>query len=74
MVTYNHIIELKTSMRVVCTGQDNKHFAKDLLLIGNGKMNIKSVCISVPTISTLIKKINTMVLGQGYFVTNKQAS
>ncbi|KAF0759815.1 ATP-dependent DNA helicase PIF6-like [Aphis craccivora] len=27
------ILELKTNMRVVCTGQDNKHFAKDLLLI-----------------------------------------
>jgi len=40
-------------MRVVCTGQDIKHFVKDLLFIGNddfqdtnGKINIKSVCIS----------------------------
>jgi len=45
-------------MRVLCAGQDNIQFAKDLLLIGNGefqatnsKINIKkfkSVYISYP--------------------------
>lgn len=73
------ILELKTNMRMVCTEQDNKYFAKELLLIcngefqdTNGKINIKNVCISVPTTSTF--KINTMVSGKGYFVTNKRAS
>lgn len=74
-------------MIVVCTGQDNKYFAKGLLLIGdgefqdtNGKINIKSVCISVPTLSTLILNVylpghlKSMVSENGNFVTNKRAS
>jgi len=58
------ILELKTNMRVLCTGQDNIHFAKELLLISNGefqamndKINIKSFCSSVPTITKLIKNV-----------------
>jgi len=50
------ILEFKTNMRVLGTGQDN-NFVKDQLLIGNGKfqatndeINIKSFCNSVPTI------------------------
>jgi len=52
-------------MRVLCTSQDNIHFDKDLLLIGNGefqatndKINIKSFCNSAPTIVKLILTFN----------------
>jgi len=51
-------------MRVLCAGEDNINFAKDLLLIGNGefkatndKINIKSLCNSVPTITKLIQNV-----------------
>lgn len=61
---YIKILELKTNMRVLCTDQDNINFVKDLLLIGKGefqatndKINIKSFCNSVPTITKLIQNV-----------------
>ncbi|XP_060855642.1 ATP-dependent DNA helicase PIF6-like [Metopolophium dirhodum] len=61
---YIKILELKTSMRVLCTDQDNINFVKDLLLIGKGefqatndKINIKSFCYSVPTITKLVQNV-----------------
>jgi len=51
-------------MRVLRTDQDNINVIKDLLLIGKGefqatndKINIKSVCNSVPTITKLIQNV-----------------
>jgi len=62
-------------MRVVCTGQDNKHFAKDLLLIqATVKWILKVSVFQYTQYQYWLKKINTMVSGQGYFVTNKRAS
>lgn len=62
-------------MRVVCTGQDNKHFAKDLLLIqATVKWILKVSVFQCTQYQHWLKKINTMVSGQGYFVTNKRAS
>ncbi|XP_050053844.1 uncharacterized protein LOC126549245 [Aphis gossypii] len=61
---YIKILELKNNMRVLCTDQDNINFVKDLLLIGKGefqatndKINIKSFCNSVPTITKLIQNV-----------------
>lgn len=61
---YIKILELKTNMRVLCTGQDNINFAEDLLLIDNGefqetndKINIKSFSNSVTTITKLIQNV-----------------
>ncbi|XP_027851457.2 ATP-dependent DNA helicase pif1-like [Aphis gossypii] len=61
---YIKILGLKTNMRVLCTDQDNINFVKDLLLIGKGefqatndKINIKSFCNSVPTITKLIQNV-----------------
>lgn len=61
---HTKILELKTIVRVLCTGQDNIDFAKDLLLIGygefqatNDKISIKSFCNLVPTITKLIRNV-----------------